>query len=417
MHKKQTRSKQKQMVKDMDMAGDRREDVVIVGGGISGLATALALYRKGIRSLVLEKSKTLQATGGIIVHSNGWRALEQLGVASYLRQTADPILSGQFSSLDNGKQEEIPIWKEEMRCVRRTDLVNILAQNLPLETVRYGCNVLSIELDPVTSYPVLQLQNGTTLNAKVVIGCDGVNSKITNLTGAKAPNRLNVIGVRSFTIYPNGHKFGSEFKMIRKGDVTVGVIPMTTNQVHWFITRKYLSQEGFKISKSPKLIMNFSTESVKDFPSSVKEMVNNCWLECLHFSEYIKYRSPWNILCTHFRVGTVTVAGDALHAMTPFIAQGGSAALEDAVVLARCFARKAVVGGPGEIGSKLMVEKAFDEYLKERKTRLLRLTFESTLLGKMEETSSKLIKLLCIVLMVVLFRDLFAHTRYDCGKL
>ncbi|PRQ55698.1 putative 3-hydroxybenzoate 6-monooxygenase [Rosa chinensis] len=384
----------------MDMAGDTREDVVIVGGGISGLATALALHRKGIRSLVLEKSKSLQATGGIVVHSNGWHALEQLGVAPYLRQTADPILS-----------------KEEMRCVRRTDLVNILAQNLPLNTVRYGSNVLSIELDPVTSYPVLQLQNGTSLNAKVVIGCDGVNSNITNLIGVKAPSRLNVMAVRSITIYPDGHKFGSEFKMIKKGDVTVGVIPMTTNQVYWFITGKYFSQEGFKISKSSKLIMNFSTESVKDFPSSIKEMVNNCWLEYLHFSEYIKYRSPWNILCTHFRVGTVTVAGDALHAMTPFIAQGGSAALEDAVVLARCLARKAVVDGPGEIGSKLMVEKAFDEYLKERKTRLLRLTIESTLLGKMEETSSKLIKLLYIVLMVVLFRNSFAHARYDCGKL
>lgn len=50
--------------------------------------------RKGIRSVVLERSNTLRATGAaIIVHPNGWRALDQLGVASHLRETAIPILS------------------------------------------------------------------------------------------------------------------------------------------------------------------------------------------------------------------------------------------------------------------------------------------------------------------------------------
>ncbi|KAF8667877.1 hypothetical protein HU200_052500 [Digitaria exilis] len=66
--------------------------IVIVGGGISGLATALALHRKGMRSLVLEKSETLRTDGVCIaVHSNGWRALDQLGIGAELRETSSSI--------------------------------------------------------------------------------------------------------------------------------------------------------------------------------------------------------------------------------------------------------------------------------------------------------------------------------------
>jgi 2-polyprenyl-6-methoxyphenol hydroxylase-like FAD-dependent oxidoreductase len=55
---------------------------------------------------------------------------------------------------------------------------------------------------------------------------------------------------------------------------------------------------------------------------------------------HIRYREPWDVLLGRFRKGSVTVAGDAMHIMGPFLGQGGSAALEDAVVLARCLAPK-----------------------------------------------------------------------------
>ncbi|CAA3031120.1 FAD-binding domain containing [Olea europaea subsp. europaea] len=72
----------------MDSAEETR-DIVIVGGGICGLATALALHRKGLRSIILEKSETLRDTGSaIVIRANGWQALDQLGVASELRQRA-----------------------------------------------------------------------------------------------------------------------------------------------------------------------------------------------------------------------------------------------------------------------------------------------------------------------------------------
>ncbi|MCH92044.1 zeaxanthin epoxidase chloroplastic-like [Trifolium medium] len=83
-------------------------EIVIVGGGICGLATALALHRKKIKSLVLEKSEELRATGAaIIVQANGWHALDQLGVGSILRQSAIQIQGGKFISISEDEQKEV----------------------------------------------------------------------------------------------------------------------------------------------------------------------------------------------------------------------------------------------------------------------------------------------------------------------
>ncbi|CAD6244072.1 unnamed protein product [Miscanthus lutarioriparius] len=88
---------------------EESHDIVIVGGGICGLATALALHRLCLLSqyrgvclylqmerdcepCVGEVSETLRVDGGSIgVHVNGWRVLEQLGIAAELRETANLV--------------------------------------------------------------------------------------------------------------------------------------------------------------------------------------------------------------------------------------------------------------------------------------------------------------------------------------
>ncbi|KAJ0925498.1 putative 3-hydroxybenzoate 6-monooxygenase [Helianthus annuus] len=84
------------------------EEVVIIGAGISGLATALALHKKGIKSVVMERSETLRNDGSAIgIRPNGWRALNQLGVADILRRTSIPLQRERVVSLDGGKQQDI----------------------------------------------------------------------------------------------------------------------------------------------------------------------------------------------------------------------------------------------------------------------------------------------------------------------
>ncbi|ERM96428.1 hypothetical protein AMTR_s00001p00248080 [Amborella trichopoda] len=69
------------------MDEDLQQDIVIVGAGIAGLATALGLHRQGLKSLILESHDALRTAGfALTVWTNAWKVLEALGVADTLRQ-------------------------------------------------------------------------------------------------------------------------------------------------------------------------------------------------------------------------------------------------------------------------------------------------------------------------------------------
>ncbi|KAI6689686.1 hypothetical protein NL676_026514 [Syzygium grande] len=119
------------------------------------------------------------------------------------------------------------------------------------------------------------------------------------------------------------------------------------------------------------------------------------------------------------------VAGDAMHAMAPFLAQVGAASLEDLVVLARCLAEKIKLAddddrGPREKSlsfEKSAVEEAFEQYSEERRARVFWLTMETFFIGSILGSSSGIIKLVIVVFMIILFSDKIGHSRYDCGHL
>ncbi|KAF2284702.1 hypothetical protein GH714_029419 [Hevea brasiliensis] len=398
------------------MESAQEEEIVIVGGGICGLATALAFHRKGIRSIVLEKSETLRTTGvGIIIQSNGWRALDQLGVASMLRNTAIHIQSGNHISVGDNKPKELPNGGE-LRCLRRTDLVKALANDLPWDTIQFGKQVVSIEEDPITSYPILHLQDGSVVKAKIVIGCDGVNSIIATILGLNSTKLSPTCVVRGFSYFQNGHDYGSKYHLLSNVNdrVKLGIVPVTHKLIYWFVTRKWNSQD-LKISRDRMLIKESTVELLKNFPQETVELIRNSDLESLHLTD-LRYRSPWDVLKTNFRKGTVTVAGDAMHAMGPFLAQAGSASLEDAVVLARCLGEKIQNKPMKGTRVKEMVEEGLDQYLKKRKMRVFWLCLQTYLTGTVIQPSSLPMKFLSIFLLIILFRDPNQHTRYDCGN-
>ncbi|KAK7834601.1 monooxygenase 1 [Quercus suber] len=369
-------------------------EIVIVGGGICGLATALALHRKGIKSVVLEKSETLRATGaGITIRANGWCALHQLGVASNLRLTSLTVQGGKNISVASGKQQERPFEKGEIRCLRRSELIKGLAENLPPGTIHLGCQVLSIRLDPLSSRSIIQLQNGRTIKATVLIGCDGANSVVADFLGLKPVKFLSLSQVRGFTKYPSGHDFKNEIVQVIGGHNVV--------------------------AKDPELLQQMTLESIKGFPTKMLDMVKHSDRDSLSISR-MKYQAPWDILLGSFRKGTVTVAGDAMHVMGPFLGQGGSVALEDAIILARCLAQKRHEIDIKTNGSQVIAYKvgeALDQYVKERRMRLVRLSTQTYLTGILIKNPPLLVRFVCNILMKVLFSDSTAHSQYDCGRL
>ncbi|XP_026389086.1 monooxygenase 3-like [Papaver somniferum] len=91
-----------------------REEVVIVGGGVAGLATALALKRVGVKSLVLERANELRIIGGsLTLFPNAWIALEALGVAHKLTAVYKPFKRGEVTNVANGVTQEILFTTDE----------------------------------------------------------------------------------------------------------------------------------------------------------------------------------------------------------------------------------------------------------------------------------------------------------------
>ncbi|KAM1348436.1 hypothetical protein ACFX13_002719 [Malus domestica] len=402
--------------------GHEELEIAIVGGGICGLATALALHRKGFTSVVLERSESLRATGGgIIIRANGWRALDELGVASKLRQTAQPLQGVREIYLNDGKQQETAYGGVEARCLKRSDLIETLAESLPVGTIRLGCQAISVKLDSLTSHPTLQLHSGSTIKAKVLIGCDGTKSVVADFVGVKPSKPFMLAGVRGFTVYPGGHNFGNEFVMVKGDKKTIGIIPVHDNLVSWFVTHQvHGRQDPLEVSKDPELIRQLTLQLIKEFPSEMVDMIRKSDLESVSHVR-LRYRPPWEILVEKFRKGSVTVAGDAMHVMGPFLGQGGSAGIEDAIVIARSLAPTLAKNydrrSSGRNGMMVEVGEALDKYVKERRMRLVMLSTHTYLLGLLQQNPGPMLKFVCLILMATLFSDVTRHSRYDCGRL
>ncbi|MFS7910483.1 putative FAD-binding domain, FAD/NAD(P)-binding domain superfamily [Helianthus anomalus] len=399
---------------------DDDDEVVIIGAGICGLATALALHKKGIKCIVMERAESLRnVTGAAIgIRPNGWRALDQLGIGDNLRHTAVRLKRVREISLDGGRKKQLSLvpWDGETRCLRRKDLIDTLYASLPLGTVKFSCQLESIKLDPHSTKPILRFIDGSSIRAKVVIGCDGGKSIIGNFLNLKPTKMFPSSAIRGLTNYPNGHSYEHEFARLWKDNILVGIIPVDDNMVYWFCLLPYIPKDE-KIWVDPGVIRQVTLELVSDHPQEIRKIIENTDVKSLSIT-HLRYRAPWDLLTESFCKGTVTVAGDAMHVMGPFLGQGGSAGLEDSVVLARTMAELGL--NDFESGSKLTVhgvEEAFNRFVKQRRMRVARLSLQTYLTGMLWGTSSFLKKIMYVVLLILLFHNQNGHTNYDCGDL
>nr|CAB3497046.1 unnamed protein product [Digitaria exilis] len=151
------------------------EDVVIAGAGLAGLAVALGLHRKGVRSLVLESSPSLRASGFAFgTWKNAFRALDALGVGDKIRK-----------------------------------------QHLQAQTLR-----------------VVSLVTGEI----VLIGCDGINSVVAKWLGLAKPSHSGRSAARGLAHYPNGHGFEPNFLQFIGNGFRYGMVPCNETDIYWFFT-------------------------------------------------------------------------------------------------------------------------------------------------------------------------------------
>jgi 2-polyprenyl-6-methoxyphenol hydroxylase-like FAD-dependent oxidoreductase len=249
------------------------------------------------------------------------------------------------------------------------------------------------------------------------------NSVVAKYLGLGSPSHLPLLIMLGLTSYPHGHPFGTQFLRFAGNGFAVGRLPVTENLVHFFVSRPSPSTGITTESAAREYVL----EKLQDCPDEIADMVRRCDAAETKTLTKVWYRSPWQVLLGRFQRGTVTVAGDAMHVMGPYIGQGGSAALEDAVVLARTLSRSvpegvvAVVHGNGSTRSRELQEKkisaALGEYVRERRARLFMLSLESYVIGTLRMAKSLLKKIACVAMLTLLGSESRRHANCDCGPL
>ncbi|GAB2291918.1 hypothetical protein Dimus_026168 [Dionaea muscipula] len=406
-------------------------EIVIVGGGVAGLATALGLHRLGLRSLVLESSDSLRVSGAAFATwANAWRALDALGIGNSLRTQHTRHQGLVTTSTASGvRAAVIPFpanaasgsGEHEVRCLKRKVLLETLSKELPEDTIRFSSKVVSIQDSGYLK--LLHLADGSVIKAKVVIGCDGVNSAVATWLGFKKPAFVGRSAVRGYVVFEGGHGFEPDFMLFTGQGARYGIIPCDHSSVYWFFTFISSSQDK-EVERNPVKMKETVLNNLGKVPEEIREVIEKTELDDMICSP-LRYRAPWEILLGDVSRDNVCVAGDAFHPMTPDLGQGACSALEDAVVLARCLAvavldreRSEQDQEEEDAAEYERIKMALSKYAKERKWRGADLVTTAYVLGTIQQSNGKVMsfirdKLLAPFLAAMIVKK----TTFNCGQL
>lgn len=299
----------------------------VVGAGIGGLATALALRRVGVEPLVIERVAQIREAGaGLSLWPNAMNALRELGVEDRVRAAASRIDRNVSRSL-SGR----PIVTTELSdpsraagadcvCVHRATLQQILLEELPSSMVRTGARC--VDFDDAAAI----LEDGERIESDFLVAADGINSAIRErLHGPEAPRYAGYTCWRGIC---DGHGIlpdGTALLVVGQGS-QFGLWPCGEGQYYWFLTKN--APPGTKQTKADVVAL------CRRWAAPIPEVVGSTPEDAILQNDILD-RPPlrW------WGRGCVTLLGDAAHATTPNLGQGACQAIEDAVVLADCIQR------------------------------------------------------------------------------
>ncbi|KAG5547617.1 hypothetical protein RHGRI_013343 [Rhododendron griersonianum] len=311
----------------------------------------------------------------------------------------------------------------EVRGVRRKVLLETLQKELPSGTIRFSSKVVSIqEEESGGCFKLVHLANGSVVKAKVLIGCDGVNSVVSKWLGFKKPTFVGRSAIRGFADFKGSHGFEPRFLQFFGKGVRSGFVPCNEDTMFWFFTFTPSTKDK-EVEENPAKMKEFVLSNLGKVPDKVKAVVEITELDSIACSP-LSFRRPWELFWANTSKGNVCVAGDALHPMTPDIGQGGCAALEDSVVLARCLAealRKKLSGGTEEGDGKeeyKRIERGLKLFARERRWRGFVLISAAYMMGSVQQSSGVVVNFLRDkVLATFLAGMLLKMADFDCGKL
>ena len=320
---------------------------MVAGAGIGGLSAAIALRRAGFEVIVFERAAELREVGaGLLLAANAQKALGRLGLARAVASLGTPASAGEIRSCHGEVLASIPAAELAKKvgassaAVHRADLQALLAREAGEGTLRLGAEVKGFEQDE--SGVKLFLAGGREERADLLVGADGLRSEVrASLFGPEKPRYAGYTAWRAVVepgegLLPWGTGFESWGRGARFGCAHIG-----GGRVYWFATANAPEggqdgPTGSPAGPGATLLRRFGTwhRPIADLIGAAEEGA------ILRTDIYD--REP---LGERWGEGRVTLLGDAAHPMTPNLGQGACQAIEDAVVLARCFREGGATAG------------------------------------------------------------------------
>lgn len=311
----------------------RQRHVVVAGAGIGGLAAAVALHRRGWRVTVCERAPGPSAAGaGIVLAPNALRAFDAIGfdptraagravpAAMGLRRSDGRWLNRADTAALAARYGRPPL------AVHRSALAEALAGALPEGTIRYATTVTAVDgLDAPDASPTVRTSAGDLDAADLVLAADGIHSPLRRRHFPDHPG-LRYSGETAWrtvlpaAAVPAGAAAGETWG---RGE-RFGVVPLADGRVYVYATA--VVPEGHR----PADLRGEFLRRYDTWHDPIPALLERIDPASVLRHDLYDLAAP----LPRFHHGRLAWLGDAAHAMTPNLGQGGCQAVEDAAVLA-----------------------------------------------------------------------------------
>jgi 2-polyprenyl-6-methoxyphenol hydroxylase-like FAD-dependent oxidoreductase len=347
-------------------------NVAIIGGGIGGLTAAVALAQRGIEARVFERAPELRAVGaGIWLPPNAMTVLERLGLAGSLRAAGRPlerveVWSGRsrLSVLDLSRVEKE--LGHTIVSIRRSELQRVLAEQVgPRLILDRRCT----GIDLGASRPRARFERGDAVEADLVIGADGVDSEVREAVAPAEPIYSGQVCYRGLSDLRLPSELARTCREVWGGRARFGFSPVDERTVYWFapITAP---PNGRDDAPTATLERAFA-----EFPEPVPEILSAADSSSITRLDLRDLPS-----LPRWHRDRAVLIGDAAHAPTPNLGQGGAQAIEDAWILAR------------ELGSGGEIEACLQRYEQARRGRAEGITRTARRFGALAHVENGLLR-------------------------